>query len=162
NPVEQTTVANELVECLGPCRRAPRRTSRRALSPRQRPRSRRSIAPSDRTSCWPGRDRLARDGPPYCLLACRLNIGPVGAPMPIPTRGSSVDTPVRAPTSRRGKAIRDPTVRQGNAAARPPAEPMVRRLPLEGAGFEPSVPLLGKALLGVANRRRSHLQVQVR
>src|ERR1700756_1988644 len=27
NPVEQTTVANELVECLGPCRRAPRRTS---------------------------------------------------------------------------------------------------------------------------------------
>src|SRR6202049_5061196 len=39
--------------------------------------------------------------------------------------------------------------------------------PLEGTGFEPSVPLLRKALLGVANRRRrherrSHLQVQVR
>ena len=39
--------------------------------------------------------------------------------------------------------------------------------PLEGAGFEPSVPLLRKALLGVANRRRrhegrSHLQVQAR
>jgi hypothetical protein len=39
--------------------------------------------------------------------------------------------------------------------------------PLEGAGFEPSVPLLRKALLGVANRRRRHerrrhLQVQVR
>jgi len=38
---------------------------------------------------------------------------------------------------------------------------------LEGTGFEPSVPLLRKALLGVANRRRrherrSHLQVQVR
>jgi hypothetical protein len=38
--------------------------------------------------------------------------------------------------------------------------------PLEGTGFEPSVPLLRKALLGVANRRRrherrSHLQVQV-
>ena len=38
--------------------------------------------------------------------------------------------------------------------------------PLEGIGFEPSVPLLRKALLGVANRRRrherrSHLQVQV-
>ena len=37
---------------------------------------------------------------------------------------------------------------------------------LEGTGFEPSVPLLRKALLGVANRRRrherrSHLQVQV-
>jgi hypothetical protein len=39
--------------------------------------------------------------------------------------------------------------------------------PVEGTGFEPSVPLLRKALLGVANRRRrherpSHLQVQVR
>jgi hypothetical protein len=39
--------------------------------------------------------------------------------------------------------------------------------PLEEDGFEPSVPLLRKALLGVANRRRrherrSHLQVQVR
>ena len=39
--------------------------------------------------------------------------------------------------------------------------------PAEGTGFEPSVPLLRKALLGVANRRRrherrSHLQVQVR
>jgi Bacterial extracellular solute-binding proteins, family 5 Middle len=39
--------------------------------------------------------------------------------------------------------------------------------PLEGTGLEPSVPLLQKALLGVANRRRrhgrrSHLQVQVR
>jgi hypothetical protein len=39
--------------------------------------------------------------------------------------------------------------------------------PLEGDGFEPSVPLLRKALLGVANRgrrheRRSHFQVQVR
>jgi hypothetical protein len=39
--------------------------------------------------------------------------------------------------------------------------------PLEGSGFEPSVPLLRKALLGVANRRRrherrSHLQVQAR
>src|SRR5271169_1901223 len=39
--------------------------------------------------------------------------------------------------------------------------------PLEGTGFEPSVPLLRKALLGVANRRRrherrSHLKVQVR
>ena len=39
--------------------------------------------------------------------------------------------------------------------------------PLEEGGFEPSVPLLRKALLGVANRRRrherrSHLQVQVR
>ncbi len=39
--------------------------------------------------------------------------------------------------------------------------------PLEGTGFEPSVPLLRKAHLGVANRRRrrerqSHLQVQVR
>ena len=39
--------------------------------------------------------------------------------------------------------------------------------PLEGTGFEPSVPLLRKALLGVANRRRrherrSHLQVQAR
>ena len=39
--------------------------------------------------------------------------------------------------------------------------------PLEGRGFEPPVPLLRKALLGVANRRRrherrSHLQVQVR
>ena len=38
---------------------------------------------------------------------------------------------------------------------------------MEGTGFEPSVPLLRKALLGVANRRRpherrSHLQVQVR
>jgi hypothetical protein len=38
---------------------------------------------------------------------------------------------------------------------------------LEGDGFEPLVPLLRKALLGVANRRRrherrSHLQVQVR
>ena len=38
---------------------------------------------------------------------------------------------------------------------------------LEGTGFEPSVPLMRKALLGVANRRprherRSHLQVQVR
>src|SRR6516164_6958789 len=38
---------------------------------------------------------------------------------------------------------------------------------LEGIGFEPSVPLLRKALLGVANRRRrherwSHLQVQAR
>jgi hypothetical protein len=38
---------------------------------------------------------------------------------------------------------------------------------LEGTGFEPSVPLLRRALLGVANRRRrherrSHLQVQVR
>jgi hypothetical protein len=38
---------------------------------------------------------------------------------------------------------------------------------LEGTGFEPSVPLLRKALLGVVNRRRrherrSHLQVQVR
>src|SRR6516162_2168601 len=36
---------------------------------------------------------------------------------------------------------------------------------LEGSGFEPSVPLLRKALLGVANRRRrhegrSHLQVR--
>jgi len=35
--------------------------------------------------------------------------------------------------------------------------------PLEGTGFEPPVPLLRKALLGVANRgrrheRRSHLQ----
>jgi hypothetical protein len=28
--------------------------------------------------------------------------------------------------------------------------------PLEGTGFEPSVPLLRKALLGVANRRRRH------
>src|ERR1700737_5127621 len=39
--------------------------------------------------------------------------------------------------------------------------------PPEEDGFEPSVPLLRKALLGVANRRkrherRSHLQVQVR
>jgi hypothetical protein len=39
--------------------------------------------------------------------------------------------------------------------------------PLEGTGFEPSVPLLRKAHLGVANRRRrhegrSHLQVQAR
>ena len=39
--------------------------------------------------------------------------------------------------------------------------------PLEGTGFEPSVPLLRKVLLGVANRRRrherrSHLQVQAR
>ena len=39
--------------------------------------------------------------------------------------------------------------------------------PLEGTGFEPSVPLLRKALLNVANRRRgherqSHFQVQVR
>src|SRR6516162_3379869 len=39
--------------------------------------------------------------------------------------------------------------------------------PLEGVGFEPSVPLVRKALLGVANRRRrherwSHLQVQAR
>ena len=39
--------------------------------------------------------------------------------------------------------------------------------PLEEGGFEPSVPLLRKALLGVANRRRrherrSHLQVQAR
>jgi hypothetical protein len=39
--------------------------------------------------------------------------------------------------------------------------------PLEETGFEPSVPLLRKALLGVANRRRrherrSHLQIQVR
>ena len=39
--------------------------------------------------------------------------------------------------------------------------------PLEEDGFEPSVPLLRKALLGVANRRRrherrSHLQVQAR
>jgi hypothetical protein len=39
--------------------------------------------------------------------------------------------------------------------------------PLEGDGIEPSVPLLRKALLGVANRRRrherrSHSQVQVR
>src|SRR5580704_9780439 len=39
--------------------------------------------------------------------------------------------------------------------------------PLEGTGFEPSVPLLRTALLDVANRRwrhqrRSHLQVQVR
>src|SRR5271166_4332188 len=39
--------------------------------------------------------------------------------------------------------------------------------PLEGDGFEPSVPLLRKALLGVTNRRRrherwSHLQVRVR
>jgi hypothetical protein len=39
--------------------------------------------------------------------------------------------------------------------------------PLEGTGFEPSVPLLGKAILDVANRRRrherrSHLQVQFR
>jgi hypothetical protein len=47
-----------------------------------------------------------------------------------------------------------------------PAEDMTCWL-LEGAGFEPSVPLLRKALLGVANRRRrherrSHLQVQVR
>src|SRR6266478_7686619 len=38
---------------------------------------------------------------------------------------------------------------------------------LEGTGFEPSVPLLRKALLGVANRsrrhdRRRHLQVQIR
>ena len=38
---------------------------------------------------------------------------------------------------------------------------------LEGTGFEPSVPLLRKALLGVANRRRRHerqgnLQVQAR
>src|ERR1700758_1500000 len=38
---------------------------------------------------------------------------------------------------------------------------------VEGTGFEPSVPLLRKAHLGVANRRRrherrSHLQVQVR
>ena len=38
---------------------------------------------------------------------------------------------------------------------------------LEGTGFEPPVPLLRKALLGVANRRRrherrSHLQVQAR
>src|SRR6516164_7266991 len=39
--------------------------------------------------------------------------------------------------------------------------------PLEESGFEPSVPLLRKALLGVANRRRrherrSHLEVQAR
>jgi hypothetical protein len=39
--------------------------------------------------------------------------------------------------------------------------------PLEGTGFEPSVPLLRKAILGVGNRRwrherRSHLQVQAR
>jgi hypothetical protein len=39
--------------------------------------------------------------------------------------------------------------------------------PLKGTEFEPSVPLLRKALLGVANRRRrherrSHLRVQVR
>jgi len=39
--------------------------------------------------------------------------------------------------------------------------------PLEGTGLEPSVPLLRKALMGVANRRRrherrSHLQVQAR
>src|SRR6516165_9570739 len=50
--------------------------------------------------------------------------------------------------------------------------PSPRRLPhsispAEGDGFEPSVPLLRKALLGVANRRRrherrSHLRVQVR
>jgi hypothetical protein len=38
---------------------------------------------------------------------------------------------------------------------------------LEGSGFEPSVPLLRKAHLGIANRRRphegrSHLQVQAR
>ena len=46
-------------------------------------------------------------------------------------------------------------------------EPMVCRLSAGGNEFEPSVPLLRKALLGVANRRRrherrSHLQVQVR
>jgi hypothetical protein len=48
--------------------------------------------------------------------------------------------------------------------------PRIRFAPdslVEGDGFEPSVPLLRKALLGVANRRRrhewrSHLQVQVR
>ena len=39
--------------------------------------------------------------------------------------------------------------------------------PVEGTGFKPSVPLLRKALLGVANRRwrherRRHLQVQAR
>ena len=38
---------------------------------------------------------------------------------------------------------------------------------LEGTGFEPSVPLLRKALLGIANRRRRHdsqrhLQVETR
>ena len=39
--------------------------------------------------------------------------------------------------------------------------------PLEGTGFEPSVPLLRKAILGIGNRRwrherRSHSQVQAR
>ena len=59
----------------------------------------------------------------------------------------------------------------GSLAERASQPPMLRRSsldsPLEGTGFEPSVPLLRKALLGVANRRRrherrSHLQVQVR
>jgi len=53
-----------------------------------------------------------------------------------------------------------------NVAARLCAEVLNDSL-LEEDGFEPSVPLLRKALLGVANRRRrherrSHLQVQAR
>src|SRR6516165_6459388 len=76
--------------------------------------------------------------------------------------------PVRAGTQGFGGAVggRFISVEPPRTLHFPAARP-IASLPLEGTGFEPSVPLLRKALPGVANRRRrherqGHLQVQAR